>query len=185
MDANNIREEEQLIQRFQAGDWKAFKTIYDRYWLKLYTVAYVHIGTKEEAEDLVHNVFENVWKKRSELQIRNLTTYLIASTKYMAIAYVKSKINLRKYQEYLILQQIERDNTIEELINVYDLQKAVEEAMKKLPEKTLEVFKMSRYEHKTISEIAKHLNLSEKAVQYHITRSLKVLKERLQGFNQN
>ncbi|WP_373551920.1 RNA polymerase sigma factor [Haliscomenobacter sp.] len=185
MDANYILEEEQLIRRFQAGDLKAFEKIYDQYWLKLYTLAYTHIGTKEEAEDLVHNLFENLWKKRKELNIRNLTTYLIASVKYLSVAYIKSKINLRKYQEYLIFQEIERSSTVEDIINFSDLQKAVEEAMKKLPEKTVEVFKMSRYEHKTVSEIAKHLNLSEKAVEYHITKSLKVLKERLQDFHQN
>ncbi len=81
---------EQLVQRFQSGDSKAFEEIYDRYWLKLYSLAFTQIGTKEEAEDLIHNLFESLWKKRGELAIRNLTTYLIASVKYMSVAYIKS-----------------------------------------------------------------------------------------------
>ena len=181
----NTLDNEALVQHFQSGDTKAFEEIYDRYWSKLYTLAYTQIGTKEEAEDLIHNLFENLWKKRSELAIRNLTTYLIASVKYLSIAYIKSQINLRKYQEYLIFQEIQSATSTEDIINLTDLHKAVEDAMKKLPEKSVEVFKMSRFEKKSVREIAEYLNLSEKAVEYHITKSLKVLKEHLRYFNQN
>jgi DNA-directed RNA polymerase specialized sigma24 family protein len=59
-------DKEKLVQRFQAGDLKAFEEIYDRYWLKLYNLAYAQIGTREEAEDLIHNLFENFWKKRND-----------------------------------------------------------------------------------------------------------------------
>lgn len=178
-------DKEKLVQRFQAGDLKAFEEIYDRYWLKLYNLAYAQIGTREEAEDLIHNLFENFWKKRNELVIRNLTTYLIASVKYLTVAYIKSQINLRKYQEYLIFQEIDRTTSTEDIINFADLQKAVEKAMQSLPEKTVEVFKMSRFENRSVREIAESLQLSEKAVEYHITKSLKVLKQHLQGFHQN
>jgi RNA polymerase sigma-70 factor (ECF subfamily) len=168
---------EKLVQRFQAGDLKAFEEIYDRYWLKLYNLAYAQIGTREEAEDLIHNLFESFWKKRNELVIRNLTTYLIASVKYLTVAYIKSQINLRKYQEYLIFQEIDRTTSTEDIINFADLQKAVEKAMQSLPEKTVEVFKMSRFENRSVREIAESLQLSEKAVE--------VLKQHLQGFHQN
>jgi RNA polymerase sigma-70 factor (family 1) len=173
---------EQLVTCFQSGDMKAFEAIYDRYWLKLYTLAYTQIGTKEEAEDLIHNLFENLWKKRGELSIRNLTTYLIASVKYLSVAHIKSQINLRKYHEYLIFQEIHRTTSTEDIINYADLQKSVEEAMRKLPEKTVEVFKMSRFERKSVREIANSLHISEKAVEYHITKSMKIMKEHLQYF---
>lgn len=181
----NTLDTEELVQRFQSGETRAFEEIYDRYWAKLYNLAYTQIGTREEAEDLIHNLFESLWKKRSELAIRNLTTYLIVSVKYLSVAYIKSQINLRKYQEYLIFQEIERTTSTEDIINFADLQKAVEKAMKTLPEKTVEVFRMSRFENKSVREIAQSLNLSEKAVEYHITKSLKVLKEHLRYFHSN
>jgi RNA polymerase sigma-70 factor (family 1) len=182
---NNTLDSEQLLKRFQSGDTKAFEEIYDQYWLRLYNLAFTQIGTKHEAEDLVQNLFENLWKKRSELAIRNLTTYLVVSVKYLSIAYIKSQINLRKYQEYLIFQEIERTISTEDIVNYADLQKAVEKAMQKLPEKTVEIFKMSRFERKSVREIAEQLNLSEKAVEYHITKSMKVMKEHLQYFKFN
>ena len=173
---------EQLVQGFQSGDMRAFKEIYNRYWLKLYSLAYTQTGIKEEAEDLIHNLFESLWKKRSELAIRNLTTYLITSVKYLSIAYIRSQINIRKYNEYLIFQEIEKTTNTEDIINYSDLQMAVEKAMKTLPEKTLEVFRMSRFENKSVKDIAQYLNLSEKAVEYHITKSLKVMKEHLRAY---
>lgn len=174
---------EELVDRLQSGDVKAFSEIYNRYWFKLYNLAFAQIGAKEESEDLIHNLFETLWKKRNEVSIRNLTTYLVVSVKYLSIAFIKSQINLRKYQEHLIFQEIHRNNAVEEILNFADLQKAVEAAMKKLPEKTLEVFKMSRFEEKSVREIAEKMQLSEKAVEYHITKSLKVLKEHLDLLN--
>jgi RNA polymerase sigma-70 factor (ECF subfamily) len=56
--------------------------------------------------------------------------------------------------------------------------------MKKLPEKTCEVFRMSRFENQSVKEIAVQLNLSEKAVEYHITKSLKLLRENLKAYQQ-
>lgn len=176
---------EQLVVRMQQGDERAFREVYNRFWWRLYALAYTQIGTKEEAEDLIHNLFESLWKKRREIVIHNLTTYLVVSVKYLSVAYIKSQINLRKYQEYLIFQTIERAASTEDIINFADLQKAVEEAMKKLPEKTVEVFKMSRFENRSVRDIAEHLQLSEKAVEYHITKSLKVLKAQLRNYESN
>ena len=51
--------------------------------------------------------------------------------------------------------------------------------MRKLPEKTSRVFQLSRFENRPVKEIAEELNISEKAVEYHITKSLKALRENL------
>ena len=51
-----------------------------------------------------------------------------------------------------------------------------------LPEKTQTIFKLSRYEHKSVKEIAGHMQLTEKAVEYHITRSLKLLRRHLRNY---
>jgi RNA polymerase sigma-70 factor (ECF subfamily) len=60
--------------------------------------------------------------------------------------------------------------------------KALEEGVKELPEKTQEVFRLSRVEGHSVAEIAKRLNLSEKAIEYHITRSRKELRLYLKDF---
>jgi len=66
-----------------------------------------------------------------------------------------------------------------EFSNLHD---ELEKGIRLLPKKTQVVFKLNRLEHKSIAEIAIELNLSQKAIKYHITRSLKELKYHLREF---
>ncbi|TLV03830.1 RNA polymerase sigma-70 factor [Dyadobacter luticola] len=175
--------DEQLVESLRLGNEKAFEEIYQRYWYRLYTIAYQETGTREEAEELVQDVFENLWYKREESFIKCLKAYLIVSMKHRVTNYIKSAITQRKYQEYLILHEIRQSYGTEEIVNFSDLSQAVEEVMKKLPEKTCEVFRMSRFENKSVKDIAEMLSLTEKGVEYHITQSLKVLKDHLKYYN--
>jgi RNA polymerase sigma-70 factor (family 1) len=174
--------DQQLVNRMQNGSDKAFAEIYNRYWFKLYSVAYHQTGAKEEAEELVHDVFESLWNKREHTEIRHLSSYLVVSVKNLTVNYIKSQITQRKYQEYLIMHEIQSNST-DEIVRFEDLAKAVEDAMKKLPERTSEIFRMSRFENRTVKDIAQTFNISEKGVEYHITQSLKVLKAQLKAYH--
>lgn len=175
--------DEQLIDFLKKDDKKAFEEIYHRYWYKLFGVAYHETGTKEEAEELVHDLFESLWLKREQLNIRFLSAYLVVSIKHLTTNYIKSQITNRKFQEYIIFHEIRQSFSTEEIVHFADLSKAVDEVLKKLPEKTCEVFKMSRFENQSVKDIAQRLALSEKAVEYHITKSLKVLRENLKVYH--
>ena len=175
--------DEELVGLLGEGNNQAFEEIYRRYWYRLFGVAYHETGTREEAEELVHDLFEQLWNRRQQLTIRHLSTYLVVSMKHLVVNYIKSQITHRKYQEYLIFSELQQSTTTEDVVHFADLSKAVEEAMKKLPEKSVEIFKLSRFENQSVREIARHMNLSEKAVEYHITKSLKLLKEQLKTFH--
>ncbi|WP_128548299.1 RNA polymerase sigma factor [Larkinella soli] len=174
--------EEQLVGFLRDDDAGAFEEIYNRYWYKLFGVAYHQIGTKEEAEELVHDLFESLWHRRRQLVVRHLGMYLVVSIKHLSTNYIKSQINHRRLQEYLILHEMQQSFSTEELVNFADLSQAVEEVMKKLPEKTCEIFRLSRFENRSVRDIANELNLSEKAIEYHLTKSMKLLKEQLRAY---
>ncbi|GAB4014969.1 RNA polymerase sigma factor [Spirosoma koreense] len=172
----------ELICSLKEGSQKAFAEIYNRYWYKLFCVAYHETGSREDAEELVHDLFESLWNKRDQAVIRHLSAYLVISIKHLVTNYIKSKITHRRYQEYLILHELHQAESTDETVQFSDLSKAVEEVMKKLPEKTCEVFRLSRFENKPVKDIARQLSLSEKAVEYHITKSLKVLQGQLKVY---
>ncbi|QKZ12118.1 RNA polymerase sigma factor [Spirosoma sp. KUDC1026] len=175
--------DEQLILFLKDGDTVAFEEIYNRYWYRLFGLAYQQTGTKEEAEELVHDLFESIWNRRQQIVINHLGAYLMVAMKHLATNYIKSQINHRKLQEYLIFHQMQQSFSTEELVNYGDLSDALKEVMKKLPEKTSEIFKLSRFENQSVKDIASLLNLSEKAVEYHITKSMKLLKENLRAYH--
>lgn len=175
-------DDERLVVLLQEGKITAFEEIYRRYWYKLFAIAYHQTGVREESEELVQEVFLNVWNRRSEVIIRHLALYLTVAIKNQVYDYFKSQISYRKYKEYLIFQEIHQYFETDEIVNFDDLSAAVEKVLSRLPEKSAEVFKRSRFENQSVREIAQGLNLSEKAVEYHITKSLKYLKENLKAY---
>ena len=177
--------DEQLVDFLMQGNERAYEEIYNRYWYNLFAIAYHETGTREEAEELVHDVFESLWNRRKEAIIRHLSSYLVVSIKHLITNYIKSCITQRKYQEYLIFHEIHQSYSTDEIVDFMDLSKAMEEVMKKLPERTSEIFRLSRFESQSTKDIANRLNISEKGVEYHITQSLKLMREYLKAYQQS
>ena len=98
--------------------------------------------------------------------------------------FIRSKINFRKYQEHIILKEIDSHFNTDEIVNYTELNDAVDKLLSLLPEKSVAIFKKSRFENMNTKEIAIQMKLSEKAVEYHITKSLKFLKENLKDYSQ-
>ncbi|WP_428659723.1 RNA polymerase sigma factor [Runella sp.] len=171
-----------LVEFLQEGRISAFEEIYRRYWYKLFGIAYHQTGVREEAEELVQEVFLTIWTRRAEVVIKRLDLYLTIAIKNQVYDYIKSRISYRKYQEYLIFQEIHQHYATDEIVDFAELSEAVEKVLSRLPEKSAEVFKRSRFENQSVREIAHGLNLSEKAVEYHITKSLKFLRENLKPY---
>lgn len=176
-------EDYQLISGLKLGSTAAFEEIYSKYWFKIYRIAFNQTGNREEAEELVQEVFLSIWNRREISSIQNLDLYLVISIKNKIYDFIRSKISFRKYQEYVILKEIDFHFNTEEIVNYNDLKDAVEKVLAQLPEKSNHIFKKSRFENMNTKEIASQMNLSEKAVEYHITKSLKFLKENLKDYS--
>ena len=177
--------DDKLVEFLKKGNTEAFAEIYKRYWQKMFNVAYHSLGNKQEAEEMVQDIFVSIWGRFSEIEIKHLGVYLVASVKHKTTNYIKSQINFRKFQEYQIFHEIQQSYATEEVVHFSDLSKAVEEAMKKLPEKSAEIFKKSRFENQSVKDIAQEFDLSEKTVEYHLTKSVKVLREQLKIYQSN
>src|SRR5690606_39180832 len=77
--------EEHLLTLLGRDDELAFTEIYNRYWKKLYAMAYERLKSKELAEDVVHEVFTSLWQRRHEAVIKSLNAYLAAATRYCTL----------------------------------------------------------------------------------------------------
>jgi RNA polymerase sigma-70 factor (ECF subfamily) len=74
-----------------------------------------------------------------------------------------------------------QNNEIEETLNFNELSTSLENLLKKLPKRSQEVFRMNRLDGYSKKEIAKLMQISEKAIEYHITKSLKILRLQLKN----
>ncbi|WP_165963654.1 RNA polymerase sigma-70 factor [Hymenobacter radiodurans] len=174
--------EADLLQALRADDEGAFEEIYKRYCFRLFTVAYRKLKQREEAEELVQDLLADLWGRRATIQIQQLDQYLFSAIRYRIINYIKSQKLKSGYEFYCQLHtSVSTDNT-ENSLAISDLSAALMAGVENLPEKSRQIFELSRLEHCTVPEISARVNLSEKSVEYHLTKSLKLLRSYLRDF---
>lgn len=171
-----------LLDHFLKGDKKAFVEIYDRYWYKLFLSCYRRIKDKDVAEGLVQNLFLKLWEKRGVLLIDQLENYLFSSIRNATIDFLNKQMVADRYLDYQKLFASPGSNTTEEMVELNDLEEALEKGLKALSGKSEEIFRLYRLDHWSVEKIARHFNLSEKTVHYHLTRSQKFIRTYLQQF---
>src|SRR5690606_6158383 len=77
MASYDILNDEELVARLKEEDANAYTEIYERYKWVLHNHAYKWLGDREEAKDVVHELFSDLWSNRMQLNIRsNLSGYL-------------------------------------------------------------------------------------------------------------
>jgi len=157
-----------------------FEEIYDVFWGKLYTLAYNYFRDKTTAQELVQDVFVNLWVKRAELgTVNDLSAYLFRCMKnkiYDQFDTISSRERLIKK----VSQQVTAENhNTEETLAYEETLSLLNQEIDKLPPTTQTIFRLSRFDRYTNEEIATRLHVSAKAVEYHITLALKRLRPRL------
>ncbi len=172
---NNLSDNE-LIELIQKGDKNAFTKLYEKYWEALIESAYKVLANKDAAQDVVQEVFIDLWNKRKSLFIDKILPYLHQSVRYAVFRYIKkSKIIINDIE---FLKSTPSVNTTEEDINFQEVSGMLEESISELPEQCQKVFRLSRYENLSNKEIANRLNISVRTVDNHISKALKTLRYR-------
>jgi RNA polymerase sigma-70 factor (family 1) len=163
-------------------DWRAFAEIYERHWYRVFAVAYRKLKSRETAEELVQELFTALWHKRAELTITQLEDYLLVAINHRVLTYIRAHRVRAHYADYCRNLATDATQETEETLAVADLSAAFLRGVELLPKKSQEVFRLSRLEHQSVEEIAARLDVTPKAVEYHLTKSLKRLRLYLRDF---
>jgi len=173
--------DQRLLGDLRNGSKDAFEQIFKRYWHRVYVIAKSKVS-HDEAEEIIQSIFSSLWEKRASLAITQLSFYLQTAVRNSIINLIRSRVTQQKYWDYYKTfipgQQAITENEVE----FDDLNEAVEEAVNHLPEKSKKVFRLSRFEGRSNAEIAKLHRVSEKAIEYHLTKSLRDLRVHLKDF---
>lgn len=170
-----------LTELLNTDEKGAFQEIYKRYWKKLFQVAERKVR-REIAEEIIQDIFVNLWNNR-KTKINNLKYYLFSSVKYGILNQLKKEVSENNFAKYALYSLQETDNSTEYTLLLNELSEALETGLSQLPEKTQQVFRLSRFELFSTKEIAERLDLSEKAIEYHITQALKNLRQYLKDYH--
>ncbi|HYH56054.1 MAG TPA: sigma-70 family RNA polymerase sigma factor [Anseongella sp.] len=168
----------ELVSLLKEGDKAAFTCIYNLYWEKLYIMAYRRLHDPAVSEEIVQEVFLQLWRKRESLNIEVLAPYLSAMTRYAVYRYLASELR-RKERELVWNLSKGTGTTVSTDIDHKLLMEMVTELSNQLPEKCRLVFCQSKLKDRPLKEVAADLNLSEKTVEAHLTKALKYVRLRM------
>lgn len=175
-------DDEALVRALAGGDEPAFAEIYERYWGPLHAHARRKLRCAHEAEEVVQDVFVALWDKRHTAAIEQLNAYLFSALKYRIIDRVRAQLVRRAHAAAEPQRPPAPDRGTEEAVAAADLSAALAASVNRLPGHAQQVFRLSRLEHRSVPEIAAHLRVSPKTVEYHLGRSLKLLRACLKEF---
>lgn len=174
-----------LVSALKKGDKKAFEHIYDQMSEALYGYVYKRVKNREISEGIVQEVFMSLWSKRDELNITTtVKSYLYGMAKFQVLNYMRGEKVRQKYFDNLsafVLTQ--SSNPTEELLQLKDLKFLIEQSISQLPDKCQQAFRLSRYEHLSIKEIAEQMEISTRTVENYLTKALKHLRSDIGGLS--
>lgn len=164
-------------------DKQSFETIYNLYWEKVYAVCYNNIRDTEPAREMVQDIFKSLWERRQDLELANIQHYLIRAAKLKTFEFIRNKTSREKHICIKSMDCQYSTNCTEEHVLFNSLKAKVNLLVDTLPCQCKKVYKMSRDQGLANKEIATHLLITERAVEYHISRATSMLKVKLAEYS--
>ncbi len=169
-----------LINRLQKSDKEAFNILFYLYADKILNFAKSFYNDQADAEEVVQEVFLRIWLKRTEItNPKSFNAYIFTISKNFIFNNLRKIFHKKKYQEYAYKARSAGENTTLNDYYFEEMVHAINEFIDQFPPKRREVFLLSRKQGLTNQEIAEKLKISIKAVEYHISHSLKSLRKSL------
>lgn len=178
-----MHSDDELFALLSNNDHGAYTEIYNRYSGILYIHAYRRLKDREEARDLIHELFTVLWVKREQLILKTaLSAYLFKAVRNRVIDLVAHKKHEAVYTSSLDDNWESDSIDTDHAVRMRDLNKVIDKEIDALPEKMRLVFNLSRKGCLSHKEISDKLEISELTVRKQINNALKILKPKLTRF---
>lgn len=167
-----------IERRLESGELEGhhFERLFRDYFPPLMAFARKILGDEDDAREVVHQVFINLWEKRSGLDLStSLKSYLFTSVHNRSLNMIRDRKKFSSEE----LPDVAGTWDVSEQIESMELEKKIREAIDSLPEKCREIFELNRFQGLKYLEIAAQLDISVKTVENQMTKALKILREQL------
>lgn len=176
-----MEKDQQYFSAIRNGDNESFELLFKTYYQTLCFYAMKFLGNNNDAEEIVQDVFINIWEKRSTtvppLSVRN---YLFGSVRNRSLNVLKHKKIVDRHKSDNLKAHLEQSD--DELYREIDLMNKINAQIDALPPRRREIFILSRDYGLKYREIAEKLNLSVKTVEAQMGEALKSLRENLKEY---
>lgn len=175
---HHFENESSLFCLLQQGNEAAFERIYKRYWVELFNAAYKRLPEKEKCQDIIQNVFTDLWLRRESLSITNPTAYLHTAVRFQVLKTItRNARNNHLGDTFLneLISPLGSDGRVLEK----EAQLLIKLYIDTLSKKQKKIFCLHFYDGLTAAKIATDLDLSQKTVRNQISMVSQGLKFRL------
>ena len=176
------------ILQLAIDDKNSFRNIFREFYQPLCHLSQHYLEDEDEAKGVVQDAFVKLWEIRNELNPdSNLRNFLFTLVKNSCLNLLNRRKILLKHHEKI--RWMEMHYQYESLVRLGDdylefneLKEKIDQAIRNLPEHCRIVFEMSRFEDLKNREIADKLGVSQKTVEAHLTKALKILRNDLKDY---
>jgi RNA polymerase sigma factor (sigma-70 family) len=146
---------------------------------KAYFVAHKHLKSDPEAREIVQEVFFTIWAKRRSLVIESFPAYVAAMARYAVyVTLARKKRQTEKISEEEIHKQTLPATLADLLENKWMLEK-ISALSAALPQKCRLVFIKNKLLDQSLTQVAADLNISPKTAEAHLSKALKIIRDKL------
>lgn len=173
-------EEKESPLRVLISDKRSFESLFHLHYSDLCSYAHHFIKDFAASEEIVQDLFVNLWAKKDVLEIKSsIKSYLFQSTKNRCLNLIKHIEVRENYKGFNKESRDQQESRVGTEMEEAELSEKIEMAISSLPTERQRIFRMSRFEDLKYKEIAEKLEISIKTVENQMGKALKYLRDEL------
>lgn len=167
----------ELVHLLKRGNHQAFEAVYRRYAKDLFGYALRRIRVREDCEEIVHDIFESLWKRKDQAIITSLRHYLFTSVRYMVIRYFSHRGIKQKFADHYRLFEAMYESMDEgQQCDQEEIHENILQNIEALPDRCREAIRLRLTENLTNGQIADRMHISKGTVELYITKAFSHLR---------
>lgn len=184
MEDSTLYNDEELMHEIKEGNMFAFDMLYRKYSKRIFNFAFSILKTVEESENIVQDVFLNLWENRHRVEKGSTVKYYIFTIAHnTSISIIRKKASETHYIDYLKSLRLNQEPVNQESEDseqkYNELTIKLNEIINQLPPRQKEVYILHKVEGLKYQEVADRLHISINTIETHMSRALKTIQKKL------
>jgi RNA polymerase sigma-70 factor, ECF subfamily len=181
LSANQATSDEILIGRIAKGDRLAMQVLFARHHVRVYRFVLRVVGNQSIAEDLISEVFLDVWRQADRFEGRSaVSTWMLAIARFKALSAIRKRTDVALDDETAAAIEDESDDP-EVAMQKKDKSAALRKCLESLSPEHREIIDLVYYHEKSVEEVAEIVGIPENTVKTRMFYARKKLAELLKA----